>query len=141
MKPFAYLVVFVGLVFLTACGSTAVPLELNTDNPLLSTPMPTDATDSPSMQPAANTPSPAEQMMIELSRKYLSQRLKIGIDQIVVISIKQVIWKDASLGCPKPGIDYIRVETPGYSILLDAVGKTYNFHTDESKRAILCNTQ
>jgi hypothetical protein len=141
MKPFVYLILSAGLVLVTSCGSAAAPVELKADNPPPSTPMPTDATDPSIVPPTANQPSPAEQKMIDLSRKNLSQKLNISIDQIVLISIQQIIWRDASLGCPKPGIDYIRVETPGYSILLDAGGKTYNYHTDESKRFILCNAQ
>lgn len=141
MKPFVYLIMSVGLMLITACGSAAAPVELNAENPLPSTPMPTNTPESSSSSPATGTPSPAEQKMIDLSRERLSQKLNISVDQIIVISIKKMIWRDASLGCPKPGIDYMRVETPGYSIMLDAGGKTYNYHTDENKRAILCNPQ
>jgi hypothetical protein len=151
MKTFVYLIVSAGLVLVTACGSAVTTVELNSDNSLLSTPMSTDATNSSTVSPTSdqsspiepstsNQSSPAEQKMIDLSRKNLSQKLTIDIDQIVVLSIMQITWRDAGLGCPKPGIDYIRVETPGYSIQLEAEGKTYNYHTDENKRVILCNT-
>jgi hypothetical protein len=141
MKAFVYLMLFAGLILVTACGSAATPVELNMDNPFSSTPMPTSTANSSTLPPASNQPSAAEQNMIDLSRQNLSQKLKISIDQVVVVSIKQITWQDASLGCPKPGIDYIRVETPGYTIMLEAGGQTYNYHTDESKRVILCNKQ
>jgi hypothetical protein len=144
------------MLVLVACGPTATPVELNTNSPPSPTPAATKAgylsTSSITMSPTSDqlsstmpsNPSqfsPDEQKMVDLSRKNLSQKLKINIDQIVLASIKKVTWRDASLGCPKPGIDYIRVETTGYSIMLEAEGKTYNYHTDESKRVVLCHKQ
>ena len=69
----------------------------------------------------------------------LAKRLAINTEQIKILEVTAVLWRDASLGCPKPGIDYIRVETPGYRISLEADGKVYTYHTDESRRAIQCN--
>jgi len=79
--------------------------------------------------------------MVRLSIVNLGKRLKISAEEIKVVKVLPVIWRDASLGCPKPGIDYIRVETPGYSISLEAGGKIYNYHTDEVDRVVLCNPQ
>jgi len=84
-------------------------------------------------------PDEASAKMVALVKGHLSHRLNIPVDQIVLSEIKPVIWRDASLGCPKPGIDYIRVETPGYAISLSAGGKTYTYHTDETKRFVQCN--
>ena len=61
-------------------------------------------------------------------------RLKNPLEEI-----KSVRWRDASLGCPKPGVDYIQVETPGYNILLQTGGSTYSYHTDETRRFVACN--
>ena len=79
-------------------------------------------------------------VLVALVKQHLAQRLSIAIDQIVLSDIKPVVWRDAGLGCPKPGVDYIQVETPGYNILLEAGGKTYTYHTDETKRFVQCNT-
>jgi hypothetical protein len=76
--------------------------------------------------------------MITLIKQHLAQNLGIAVDQIVVSDVKSVRWRDAGLGCPKRGVDYIQVETPGYSVFLQADGKTYNYHTDEVKRFVLC---
>ena len=138
MKKITYLFVFGGLLFLTACGAAAAPMDSNTDNPPLSTPPPADVANEPD-QPAAGS-SPAEQKMINISLESLSRKLNVDTAQIKINKITKVTWRDASLGCPKPGVDYMRVETPGYSIILEVEGKTYEYHTDESKRATLCNS-
>lgn len=84
-------------------------------------------------------PDEIAEKMVALVKEHLAQRLSMAADQIVLAEIKPVRWRDAGLGCPKPGIDYIQVETPGYNILLQAGGSTYNYHTDETKRFIQCN--
>ena len=84
-------------------------------------------------------PDEASQKMVDLVQQHLAQRLSITVDQIVLSDIKPVVWRDAGLGCPKPGVDYIQMETPGYNILLEASGKTYRYHTDQTKRFVQCN--
>jgi hypothetical protein len=84
-------------------------------------------------------PDETAEKLVTLVKEHLAQRLSIAVDQVVLSDIKPVVWRDASLGCPKPGIDYIQMETPGYNILLSAGGKTYAYHTDESKRFVQCN--
>jgi hypothetical protein len=84
-------------------------------------------------------PNEDSEKMVALVKQHLAQRLSIPVDQIVLSEIQPVVWRDGGLGCPKPGIDYIRVETPGYSILLKAGGNTYSYHTDETKRFVQCN--
>ena len=90
------------------------------------------------MTPATPPNESAEKMVVRV-KEHLAQKLSIPIDQIVLSDIKPVVWRDAGLGCPKPGIDYIQVETPGYNILLEAGGTTYRYHTDETKRFVQCN--
>jgi hypothetical protein len=84
-------------------------------------------------------PDEASEKMVALVKGHLAQKLGIALDQIVLSDIKPVVWRDAGLGCPKPGIDYIQVETPGYNILLETGGNSYRYHTDQTKRFVQCN--
>ena len=84
-------------------------------------------------------PNEAAETLVTLVKGHLAKRLGIAPDQIVLSDIKPVVWRDAGLGCPKPSIDYIQVETPGYNILLEASGNTYRYHTDQTKRFVPCN--
>jgi hypothetical protein len=84
-------------------------------------------------------PDEAAEKMVALVKQNLAQRLNIAADQIVLSDVTPVLWRDAGLGCPKPGVDYIQVETPGYNILLEAGGETYTYHTDETKRFVQCD--
>ena len=89
------------------------------------------------MPPLQNIP-PEAQPFVELSIQSLVRKFNIPAERIFVVRAEAVTWRDASLGCPKPGIDYIRVETPGYNILLEADGVTYNYHTDLKNRVVQC---
>ncbi|HEY9527175.1 MAG TPA: hypothetical protein VIR02_08850 [Anaerolineales bacterium] len=98
---------------------------------------PTPPQENTKMTPVT-PPDEASGKMVSLVKGHLAQRLNIAVDQIAVADIKPVVWRDAGLGCPKPGVDYIQMETPGYNILLSAGGKTYTYHTDATKRFVQC---
>jgi len=57
------------------------------------------------------------------------------------VSVKSVVsqeWRNSGLGCPREGMMYAQVITPGYLIELTAGGKVYEFHTDMNQSVVLC---
>ena len=74
----------------------------------------------------------------DLARKDLAARLKVDPAKIETISQKPTVWPDGSLGCPKPGMNYIQMEVRGSIIELRASGKTYTYHADK-KRVVYCD--
>jgi hypothetical protein len=83
---------------------------------------------------------PAAMQMVEKAREHLIKKFKLSSDQVGVFSVQAVTWPDSGLGCPQQGISYAQVETPGYMILLESRGQTYNYHTDASENVILCDS-
>ena len=69
-------------------------------------------------RPTANSPWPIWQ-----------RQLGIAATTITVRSVEAVDWPDASLACPQPGMMYAQVITPGYRIVLEVDGKSYEYHT------------
>ncbi len=123
--------------------SPNMPLSSPTSE-TISTLISAQPTQGDTTQGPPSLPTPADdglQNLITKATEDLAKRLSISVVDIHLVEAKVVVWRDASLGCPKPGIDYVHLETPGYSILLDAAGKTYNYHTDKIRRVILCNTK
>ncbi len=80
---------------------------------------------------------PAEPRVVEVAKADLAQRLNLSADEIQVVKVDSVQWRDASLGCPKPGMMYAQVITPGYQIILSAQGKEYDYRATE-EHAFLC---
>jgi hypothetical protein len=70
----------------------------------------------------------------------LSKRTGIPRSDIKVVSVEAVEWPDASVGCPQPGMMYAQVITPGYRIVLEAGGKTYEYHSGGTG-VVLCQPQ
>ncbi|MGC8874503.1 MAG: hypothetical protein ACP5SI_08680 [Chloroflexia bacterium] len=68
----------------------------------------------------------------------LAARLGVPGNEIAVLKVQEVDWPDSSLGCPQPGYAYLQVITPGYQILLQAQGQTYDYHTDRGQTFVLC---
>jgi hypothetical protein len=64
----------------------------------------------------------------------------LGIDaaEITVVEVLPVEWRDSSLGCPTAGEGYLMVITPGFQVMLEAQGESYEYHTDEAGRFVLC---
>jgi hypothetical protein len=67
----------------------------------------------------------------------LAARLGVPASDITIVSVEAVEWRDASLGCPQPGMAYAQVITPGYLIVLEAGGASYEYHAGRSQ-AVLC---
>ncbi len=84
-----------------------------------------------------HVPSGAERILA-LAREDLARRLDLALDAIRVVSVEAVDWRDASLGCPEPGMMYAQVITPGYRVVLEAHGKRYEYHTDRGRQVVLC---
>lgn len=72
---------------------------------------------------------PAQDWMGSSLRSHLAQMLGLNEDEIEVVSVEPAEWPDSSLGCPKPGMSYLQVITPGARVVLEALGQKYTYHT------------
>jgi hypothetical protein len=97
------------------------------------------APQGPTAPPASASPDPASQALVELARQNLAQVEGIKVEDITLVGVEAVEWSDSSLGCPRPGMNYLQVITPGYRISLEAQGKGYEYHSDQSSRVVRCD--
>ncbi len=72
-------------------------------------------------------PEDAESLVM-LAKFDLTLKTGIDIEEIKTTSITKNNFEDASLGVPDPGVEYASVVTPGYIIILEADGETYQYH-------------
>ncbi len=68
-------------------------------------------------------------LLIERAKDDLVQATGAESDAVTVVSTEEVEWSDSSLGCPDPDAMYAQVITPGYLIVLESDGNTFNYHT------------
>ena len=92
--------------------------------------------------PTIPTPSnPALQKLVMQAKEDLAKRLAIEVEQIGLVGFEPVEWRDTSLGCPLPGMMYAQVVTPGYRIVLEVEGESYEYHSDTRGRVVYCESQ
>jgi hypothetical protein len=84
-------------------------------------------------------PAPGSEEAVAAAVADLAQKQGIPVDAITVQSVEPMEWGDTSLGCPQEGFMYAQVITPGYLIILEAQGQTYEYHTDaQGQSVVLC---
>ncbi len=68
----------------------------------------------------------------------LKRETALSAGDIQVMNVAAQQWRNSSLGCPREGMMYAQVITPGYLIEVKAGGKVYEYHTDMNQSVVLC---
>jgi hypothetical protein len=71
-----------------------------------------------------------QKLAVDVTVADLADRLGIDEADVSVVSVEFTEWSDTSLGNPQPGFLYAQVITPGFNIVLEANGQSYEYHTD-----------
>lgn len=81
--------------------------------------------------------SEAKEAAARLAVDALSKKLSVEPDSVEVVHMAAMEWPNSSLGCPRPGMQYLQVITQGWLALLQTGKKAYRVHIG-NKRAIVC---
>jgi hypothetical protein len=86
--------------------------------------------DPPTPTPEVFNPLPPEQRAFEASREALAHRL--GLDPLTIRLVETVAvdWPDACLGLPGTGESCAQVVTPGFRVIVETGGESYEFRTN-----------
>ena len=110
-------------------GPKFIPSKDSFENPLelIRTP---ESTEMPSTAPV--------EKFVALSKKDLASRLEVEADKITLVKTAEMLWLNAALGCPRPGVFYPSGRVPGFQIWLEVNGTEYIYNTDFNGTVILC---
>ena len=72
---------------------------------------------------------PIAEAMVDLSRRDAARQLDVATNDLQLANVLTLTWPDASIGCPKAGVDYDDRETPGYRIVFLLDGEPVIYHT------------
>ncbi len=67
-----------------------------------------------------------------------ARRTAVDRTAVRVVSAEAVTWRDGSLGCPQPGMAYTDALVPGYRIVLEAGGRTLEYHSSARGEPQFC---
>ena len=87
-------------------------------------------TAEPTVAPPAVSPAPEEGHAADAARDALAAKLGIGIEQMVVREVTAAQWPDGCLGLPEPGEVCTLAIVPGFRVLIDVEGKTFEVRTN-----------
>jgi hypothetical protein len=90
-------------------------------------------------EPAIALPdAPKLRDLVTQARKDLARRLSLEPEALELVEISEVVWPDASLGCPQPGKNYPAVTREGYRIRLRSGKRIYRYHGGQGGVPFLC---
>jgi hypothetical protein len=85
-----------------------------------------------------NPSIPTLQNLVDKAKEDLAQRLSISASQINLVEARDVVWPNSSLGCPEKGMVYAEILTPGYLVVLESDGNTFEYHGGFGGDIIYC---
>jgi hypothetical protein len=68
----------------------------------------------------------------------LAQRQGVDVAAITVVSTDEVTWRDGSIGCPQPDMNYTQALVPGVRVVLELDGARYEYHAGGARSIFLC---
>jgi len=78
-----------------------------------------------------------ERAVATLAIDTLAADLKVPRENVELDTVRAVEWRNSSLGCPKPGMAYLDVITPGHKVTLRVDGQIYVVH-EAANEAFVC---
>jgi hypothetical protein len=132
MRPAQILVAVLNLA-LSACGQPPAILPLT---PPVAPVVSPAASPVPSI--SRQTSSPDEQAAVDAALADAAAHLGVSRADLQVERVEPHEWSDSSLGCPRPGLLYSQILTPGYLIVIRGAGKQLEYHADTRGRVMLC---
>jgi hypothetical protein len=100
----------------------------------------------PTLQPQPPTEQPTEVPTMPAAtgngRKVIDQHASdFNVDPatISVLIDEEIDWPSSAAGCPKPGVNYLDVITPGFRVVIEQGGQQYSYHAGRSGNFFLCD--
>jgi hypothetical protein len=84
----------------------------------------------PTPTPEVFNPLPPEQRAFEAVREDLARQLGLDPLAIRLVETVPVDWPDACLGLPAAGESCAQVLSPGFRVVVEAGGESYEYRTD-----------
>ena len=145
IRPILLITLLAAALLLAACAAptpAASPLHPVEMTPI-STPVPTrGAMSEESSEDAVRAGAGEDETEMSAAalavRTIAADALGVEPDAVTILEMEPMEWRDASLGCPQPGMMYAQVITPGYQATVEVEGEQYEVHMNSSGHGTIC---
>jgi hypothetical protein len=86
-------------------------------------------------QTGAHESAPAK-----IAKDTISAQTEIARRKILIEDIQAIDYRDSSLGCPRAGMSYLQVITPGYRVKASAEGRRFDVRI-AGNQALICSRE
>jgi len=121
-------------------GAAATPAASTTAAPPASEPTPSGAEPSREVPPVEPTTMPGGEGVPPaiVARAVNDAATRAGVEPtaVTVVSAEAVTWPNGAAGCPKPDFMYTDVLTPGYRVVVEVGGTTYDYRGSQKGGAV-----
>ena len=136
VRPVLVPLLTVAAFALAGCGDPeATP---TTEETAVQEPSPSDPPSTPSESPSPSITPGTGSVDVDTSVADLAERLDIDEDEVEVVAVEEVTWRDGSRGCATPGDMYTQALIDGSRITLRVDGTDYEYHAGGSRPPALC---
>lgn len=80
----------------------------------------------------------ASSNLVQQAKADLAKRLNVAPSEITLVEMREITWRDGSLGCPQPGMRYKQVLVNGSQIRLEVGGKSFHYHSGGGRGPFYC---
>lgn len=90
--------------------------------------------------PAQEMPMPAYTLHSVTEAALADAAGQLGVDRskLSVVQAEMVTWRDGSLGCPQPGMQYTDALVPGFRVRIRAGEQVLDYHASSRGGLMLC---
>jgi hypothetical protein len=100
-----------------------------------------EATRLPERAPAATAQPGLGEVPVELLAAIVAdvaRRQGIAADEVTVVRAEAIVWRDGSLGCPRPGMNYTQALVEGYWVILQHGDRSFDYRATDRGYFMLC---
>jgi hypothetical protein len=90
------------------------------------------------LNPSPGPASDAQTAAVEAARQDAAQRLSLPAESLQVEDVEARQWNDRSLGCPRQGVLYAQIVTPGFLVVVGGGSRHLEYHADDRGTAVFC---
>lgn len=91
---------------------------------------------APALPEEGDAPTDPADTVVAAVQEFVAAELDVALGDVQVVSAEPTEFNDGCLGFGRPDESCIQVITPGWIVILDVGGQTYEAHTDETGQQV-----